>query len=271
MAAAAGLRRAMAAVAGLRPAIASARRASASPWPPRRQSRAETLRLCSGSPECTAAVLALAPPSPSRAEQRREAPRGPPPPPRPGSIEGGRVDGRRRSGLGAVRRGSRAEGRPRGAGAILLLSPPPRPRPNRAEEPRREQGLEQNRGAPPVRTGPGEAAAEASPHEGQARPAAAGEELARWGSRPTAAAWGRSSPGVGATRWSLTTGTLHWGQSINGRSSPSSALILPMLLLADDASHRIGLPWGWNMATRTSLPLPPSTSTSPPLVDSREI
>ena len=121
MASAAGLRRGMAAVAGLRPAIASARRASASPWPPRRQSRAETRRLCSGSPECTAAVLAPAPPSPSRAEQRREAPRRPPPPPRPGSIEGGRVDGRRRSGLGAVRRGSRAEGRPRGAGAILPL------------------------------------------------------------------------------------------------------------------------------------------------------
>ena len=30
----------------------------------------------------------------------------------------------------------------------------------------------------------------ACPREGQARPAAAGEELARWGSRPTAAAWG---------------------------------------------------------------------------------
>ena len=38
--------------------------------------------------------------------------------------------------------------------------------------------------------GPGEAAAVASPREGHARPAAAGEELARWGSRPTAAAWG---------------------------------------------------------------------------------
>ena len=94
------------------------------------------------------------------------------------------------------RRGGREE-----RGPSCRWSPPPRPRPNRAEEPRREQGLEQNRGAPPVRTGPGEAAAEASPHEGQARPAAAGEELARWGSRPTAAAWGRSSPGVGATRW----------------------------------------------------------------------
>ena len=45
-------------------------------------------------------------------------------------------------------------------------------------------------GGVPAR-GPGEAAAAASPREGQARPPAAGEELARWGSRPTAAAWGR--------------------------------------------------------------------------------
>ena len=196
LAAAVGL--AMAAAAGLRPAIASARRASASPWLPRRQSRAETRRLCSGSPECTAAVLAPAPPSPSRAEQRREAPRGPPPPPRPGSIEGGRVDGRRRSGLGAVRRGLRAEGRPRGAGAILLLvtsaSSSPEssrgasPRAGARAEPRSPAGAHRarrgsSRGEPA--RGPGKAGGGgggARPVGEQADGGGMGEELARCGS-----------------------------------------------------------------------------------------
>ncbi|XP_039803539.1 translation initiation factor IF-2-like [Panicum virgatum] len=186
----------MAAAAGLRPAIASARRASASPWPPRRQSRAETRRLCSGSPECTAAVLAPAPPSPSRAEQRREAPRGPPP--RPGSIEGGRVDKRRRSGLGAVRRGSRAEGRPRGAGAILPLvtsaSSSPEssrgasPRAGARAEPRSPAGAHRarrgsSRGEPA--RGPGKAGGGgggARPVGEQADGGDMGEELARCGS-----------------------------------------------------------------------------------------
>ena len=150
MAAAAGLRRAMAAVAGLRPAIASAHRHG------RRAARVEPRRAASAPVPLSARLRCSPRPRPLPAEQSRGAR------PRAGLRLRHDLDPSREVGWtgggGAAwvpcggargRRGGREE-----RGPSCRWSPPPRPRPNRAEEPRREQGLEQNRGAPPVRTGP---------------------------------------------------------------------------------------------------------------------